>query len=79
MAILCLATSYADLKERLGKVIVAYTYDGQPVTAKDVKAVGAMAALLKDAMKPNIIQTLEHTPALVHGGPCKYCSRMQLG
>ena len=69
MAILCLATSYADLKERLGKVIVAYTYDGQPVTAKDVKAVGAMAALLKDAMKPNIIQTLEHTPALVHGGP----------
>ena len=69
MAILCLATSYADLKERLGKIIVAYTYDGQPVTAKDVKAVGAMAALLKDAMKPNIIQTLEHTPALVHGGP----------
>ena len=59
MAILCLATSYADLKERLGKIIVAYTYDGQPVTAKDVKAVGAMAALLKDAMKPNIIQTLE--------------------
>ena len=57
------------LKERLGKIIVAYTYDGQPVTAKDVKAVGAMAALLKDAMKPNIIQTLEHTPALVHGGP----------
>ena len=69
MAILCLATSYANLKERLGKIIVAYTYDGQPVTAKDVKAVGAMAALLKDAMKPNIIQTLEHTPALVHGGP----------
>ena len=69
MAILCLATSYADLKERLGKIIVAYTYDGQPVTAKDIKAVGAMAALLKDAMKPNIIQTLEHTPALVHGGP----------
>ena len=69
MAILCLATSYADLKERLGKIIVAYTYDGQPVTAKDVKAVGAMAALLKDAMKPNLIQTLEHTPALVHGGP----------
>ena len=69
MAILCLATSYADLKERLGKIIVAYTYDRQPVTAKDVKAVGAMAALLKDAMKPNIIQTLEHTPALVHGGP----------
>ena len=60
---------YKDLKERLGKIIVAYTYDGQPVTAKDVKAVGAMAALLKDAMKPNIIQTLEHTPALVHGGP----------
>ena len=69
MAILCLATDYADLKERLGKIIVAYTYDGEPVTAKDVKAVGSMAVLLKDAMKPNLIQTLEHTPALVHGGP----------
>jgi len=69
MAILCLATDYADLKERLGKIIVAYTYDGKPVTAKDVKAVGSMAVLLKDAMKPNLIQTLEHTPALVHGGP----------
>ncbi len=69
MAILCLATDYADLKERLGKIIVAYTYDGEPVTAKDIKAVGSMAVLLKDAMKPNLIQTLEHTPALVHGGP----------
>lgn len=69
MAILCLATDYADLKDRLGKIVVAYTYEGQPVTAKDIKAVGSMAALLKDAMKPNLIQTLEHTPALVHGGP----------
>ena len=69
MAILCLANDYADLKERLGKIIVAYTYDGEPVTAKDIKAVGSMAVLLKDAMKPNLIQTLEHTPALVHGGP----------
>ena len=69
MAILCLANDYADLKERLGKIIVAYTYDGAPVTAKDIKAVGSMAVLLKDAMKPNLIQTLEHTPALVHGGP----------
>ncbi len=69
MAILCLATDYADLKERLGKIIVAYTYDGTPVTAKDIRAVGSMAVLLKDAMKPNLIQTLEHTPALVHGGP----------
>ena len=69
MAILCLANDYADLKDRLGKIIVAYTYDGKPITAKDIKAVGSMAALLKDAMKPNLIQTLEHTPALVHGGP----------
>lgn len=69
MAILCLANDMADLKERLGKIIVAYTYDGKPVTAKEIKAVGSMAALLKDAIKPNLIQTLEHTPALVHGGP----------
>ncbi len=69
MAILCLAADYADLKERLGNIILAYTYDGKPVTAKDIKAVGSMAVLLKDAMKPNLIQTLEHTPALVHGGP----------
>lgn len=69
MAILCLADDLADLKERLGKIIVAYTYDGQPVTAKQINAVGSMAALLKDAIKPNVIQTLEHTPALVHGGP----------
>ncbi|MDE7130858.1 MAG: formate--tetrahydrofolate ligase [Lachnospiraceae bacterium] len=69
MAILCLASDMKDLKERLGKIIVAYDYQGEPVTASDLKAVGAMAALLKDAMKPNLIQTLEHTPALVHGGP----------
>lgn len=69
MAILCLATDIKDLKERLGKIIVAYTFQGEPVTAKELQAVGSMAALLKDAMKPNLIQTLEHTPALVHGGP----------
>lgn len=69
MAILCLAADMKDLKERLGRIIVAYDYKGEPVTAKDLKAVGAMAALLKDAIKPNLIQTLEHTPALIHGGP----------
>ena len=69
MAILCLCSNIRDLKERLGKIIVAYNMDGEPVTAADLKAVGAMAALLKDAIKPNVIQTLEHTPALVHGGP----------
>ena len=69
MAILCLANDMNDLKDRLGKIIVAYNYDGEPVTAKDLKAVGSMAALLKDAIKPNMIQTLEHTPAFVHGGP----------
>lgn len=69
MAILCLAEDMKDLKERLGRIIVAYNYEGGPVTAGDLQAVGAMAALLKDAMKPNLIQTLEHTPALVHGGP----------
>ena len=69
MAILCLANDMDDLKERLGKIIVAYNYAGEPVTAADLKAVGAMAALLKDAIKPNMIQTLEGTPALVHGGP----------
>lgn len=69
MAILCLANDMADLKERLGKIIVAYNMDREPVTAKDLNAVGAMAALLKDALKPNMIQTLEHTPAFVHGGP----------
>ena len=69
MAILCLADDMDDLKERLGKIIVAYNYAGEPVTAADLKAVGAMAALLKDAIKPNMIQTLEGTPALVHGGP----------
>ena len=69
MAILCLAADLQDLKERLGRIIVAYNDLGEPVTATDLKAVGAMAALLKDALKPNLIQTLEHTPALVHGGP----------
>lgn len=69
MAILCLAEDMADLKERLAKIVVAYNLDGEPVTAADLSAVGAMAALLKDAMSPNLIQTLEHTPALVHGGP----------
>lgn len=69
MAILCLANDMADLKDRLGRVIVAYNYAGEPVTAKDLNAVGAMAALLKDAIKPNLIQTLEHTGAVVHGGP----------
>ena len=69
MAILCLAEDMNDLKERLSRIIVAYNYEGQPVTAADLQAVGAMAALLKDAMKPNLIQTLEHMPALVHGGP----------
>lgn len=69
MAILCLAADMKDLKERLARIVVAYNYAGEPVTAADLQAVGAMAALLKDAMKPNLIQTLEHTPALVHGGP----------
>ncbi len=69
MAVLCLAADMKDLKERLSRMVVAYDYAGQPVTASDLKAVGAMAALLKDAIKPNLIQTLEHTPALVHGGP----------
>ncbi|MCB7303233.1 formate--tetrahydrofolate ligase [Bariatricus massiliensis] len=69
MAILCLANDLEDLKERLGKIIVAYSFTGEPVTAEQLHATGAMTALLKDAIKPNIIQTLEHTPALVHGGP----------
>lgn len=69
MAILCLADDMSDLKKRLGRIIVAYNYSGDPVTAEDLKATGAMAALLKDAIKPNLIQTLEHTPAIVHGGP----------
>lgn len=69
MAVLCLAESIPDLKEKLAKMVVAYTYEGAPVTAGDLKAVGAMAALLKDAIKPNLVQTLEHTPAIVHGGP----------
>ena len=69
MAILCLASDITDLKARLGRIIVGYTYKGEPVTAHDLKAEGAMAALLKDALKPNLVQTLEHTPALIHGGP----------
>ena len=69
MAILCLANDMEDLKKRLGKIIVAYNMDKEPVTAAELNAVGAMAALLKDALKPNLIQTLEHTPAFVHGGP----------
>ncbi|MCD7803761.1 MAG: formate--tetrahydrofolate ligase [Oscillospiraceae bacterium] len=69
MAVFCLASSIDDLKDRLGKIIIGYTYSGEPVTASQLKAVGAMAALLKDALKPNLVQTLEHTPALVHGGP----------
>ena len=69
MAILCLADDLADMKRRLGRIIVAYTFEGNPVTADDLQATGAMTALLKDAIKPNMIQTLEHTPALVHGGP----------
>ena len=69
MAILCLSTSISDLKQRFGEIVVGYTYDGEPVRASQLKAQGAMAALLKDALKPNLVQTLEHTPAFVHGGP----------
>jgi len=69
MAILCLANDINDLKKRLGKIVVAYNFKGEPVTAEELNATGAMTALLKDAIKPNLIQTLEHTPALVHGGP----------
>ena len=69
MAILCLAKDFSDLKERLGKIIVAYTFDGAPVTANDLKVTGSLALLLKDAIKPNLVQTLEGTPALIHGGP----------
>ncbi|MDD6160207.1 MAG: formate--tetrahydrofolate ligase, partial [Oscillospiraceae bacterium] len=69
MAVLCLASDIPDLKARLGRMVVAYTFDGKPVTAADLKAQGAMAALLKDALKPNLVQTLEGTPAFIHGGP----------
>ena len=69
MAVFCLASDIMDLKSRLARIVVAYTYDGKPVTAHDLKAEGAMAALLKDALKPNLVQTLEHTPAFIHGGP----------
>ena len=69
MAVLCLSENISDLKARLARMVVAYDYEGKPVTAEDIGAVGAMAALLKDAIKPNLIQTLEHTPAIVHGGP----------
>ncbi len=73
MAVLCLASDITDLKERLGKIIIGYTYgkvsEQKPVTAGDLHAEGAMSALLKDALKPNLVQTLEHVPAIVHGGP----------
>ena len=69
MAVFCLASDIMDLKSRLARIVVAYTYDGKPVTAHDIKAEGAMTALLKDALKPNLVQTLEHTPAFIHGGP----------
>jgi len=69
MAVLCLANGMSDLKERLGRIVIGYTYNDEPVTAGQLKAAGAMAALLKDALRPNLVQTLEHTPALVHGGP----------
>src|SRR6202008_298242 len=69
MAILCLSNSLQELKERLGRIIVGQTHGGEPVTAADLKAHGAMAAILRDALKPNLVQTLEGTPALVHGGP----------
>ena len=69
MAILCLATSLEDLKQRAGRMIVAYNYDGEPVTVDDIKATGAVTLLLKDAIKPNLVQTLDHTPVFVHGGP----------
>ena len=69
MAAFCLASDIADLKARLGRIIVAYNFKGEPITAEQLKANGAMAALLKDALKPNLVQTLEGTPAFVHGGP----------
>ena len=69
MAVFCLANDMKDLKARLGKMIVAYNVDGEPVTADDIQATGSMAVLLKDALKPNMVQTLENTPVLVHGGP----------
>ena len=69
MAIFCLATSISDLKERLSKIVCAYTYEGKPVTAGDIGAAGAMTALLKDALDPNLVQTLENNPAIIHGGP----------
>ena len=69
MAIFCLATSITDLKERLGKIVVAYTRERKPILAKDINAHGAMTVLLKDAMKPNLVQTLENNPAMIHGGP----------
>ena len=79
MAVLCLASDIVDLKARLARIIVGYTYDEKPVTAGDLHAQGAMTALLKDALKPNLVQTLEHTPAIVHGGAFrKYRSRLQL-
>src|SRR5699024_8294524 len=69
MAILCLATDIQNLKDRLGKIVVAYNHQNQPVTVADLQVQGALAMLLKDAMKPNLVQTLDHTPAIIHGGP----------
>lgn len=69
MAVFCLATDLEDLKARLSRIVCAYTYDGQPVTAGQIGAAGAMTALLKDALDPNLVQTLEHNPAIIHGGP----------
>lgn len=77
MGVLCLANDMKDLKARLGKMIVAYNVDGDPVTADDIQATGSMAVLLKDALKPNMVQTLENTPVLVHGrSVCQYCTRL---
>ena len=75
MAILCLSKDIKDLKEKVAKVIVAYTYDDKPVTVSDLKIQGAVAAVLKDALKPNLVQTLEHTPAFIHGGAFKLYKR----
>ncbi|EPC42188.1 Formate--tetrahydrofolate ligase, partial [Lacticaseibacillus paracasei subsp. paracasei Lpp229] len=69
MAVLCLAENIADLKARIGRIVIGYTYDRQPVTVADLKVTGAIAMLLRDALKPNLVQTLEHTPAFIHGGP----------
>jgi formate--tetrahydrofolate ligase len=79
MAIFCLATSLKDLKDRLGRIVVGYTTDQKPILARDLKAHGAMTALLRDAFAPNIVQTLENNPAIIHGGPCALRSRARIG